>query len=119
MDLTAVHQRRRHEAPDMEAFLRRGLMALARRAGEGDMEAVEALSRLQVDVDQQLAAGVAGMRGKGYSWGQLAQPLGVTRQAAQQRWAHATIDAAHGPRCRCGQGTCPRLQLQLGVSDGD
>lgn len=114
MDLTDVHRLRRHEAPAMEAMAKRVLMALARRAGEGDLEALEALAELDDFMPNIMGAGVAGYRNKlTASWAQVAQVLGVTRQAAQQRFGTFTVDAAHGPRCKCGQRQCPRNQLQL------
>lgn len=112
-DLSDVHRKRRHEAPAIGGMIRRNLMALARRAGEGDMEALEQLAELDQLMTGMLGAGVAGYRNKGYSWAQVAAVLGVTRQAAQQRFHWATVDPAHGPRCTCGQAQCPRNQLTL------
>jgi hypothetical protein len=38
------------------------------------------------EFDQAIKEAVSGLRGKGYSWAEIAARLGVTRQAAQQRW---------------------------------
>lgn len=116
-DLAELHRKRRHEAPQMEAMIRRSLMALARRAGEGDLEALEGMAQLDHDMTGLLGAAVAGYRSKGYSWAAVAVPLGVTRQAAQQRFHWATVDPAHGPRCACGQAQCPRNQLTIPVGE--
>lgn len=109
-DLADVHRKRRHESPDMAAFLRRSLMALARRAGEGDEEALQALAELSGWMPTVLGAGVAGYRSRGFSWAAVGRVLGITRQGAEQRFSGATVDPAHGPRCACGQNQCPRNQ---------
>jgi hypothetical protein len=44
------------------------------------------LARLVHDLDTALSTVVTGLRTFGYSWEQIASRLGVTRQAAQQRW---------------------------------
>lgn len=81
---------RRHEAPELAAAARRMLRALAVRATEGDTEAIEQLAQLRDDVDGALAAAVAGARERvGYSWTDIANLTGTTRQNAQQRFGKA------------------------------
>lgn len=112
--LADLHRKRRHEAPEVGGMVTRMLRALARRAAEGDVEALEQLALLQSTVTEQLGAGVAGFRDRGNSWGDVALVLGVSRQGAQQRFGSATIDPAHGPRCVCGLPNCPRtMQEQI------
>jgi len=36
-----------------------------------------------------VAVAVDGLRGSGYSWAEIAARIGVSRQAAQQRWGTA------------------------------
>ncbi|MGH7643458.1 MAG: hypothetical protein ACRENX_10720, partial [Candidatus Dormibacteria bacterium] len=50
------------------------------------LEAVEAAGRLLRTAEASLARAVVSARGTGHSWGELAVALGVTRQAAQQRF---------------------------------
>lgn len=68
--------------------MRRMLRALARRAGEGDLFALEELGRLEGDAAAALVAGARGAHGMagGYSWTEIGAELGITRQAARQRF---------------------------------
>ena len=38
------------------------------------------------EIDAAIAEAVTGLRSLGYSWAEIGLRLGVTRQAAQQRW---------------------------------
>lgn len=74
------------EANELEAFVKRMFRALVRRAADGDLEAVEALARLSRSCEAAARqAGDAAWR-HGYSYTQLADALGITRQAARQRF---------------------------------
>lgn len=83
-----LHRRSRPivENDDYGAFARRVVAAYGRRVAAGDPDALRALVALGSDVDAAISAGVAGLRAAGYSWADIATRLGVTRQAAQQRW---------------------------------
>ena len=81
------------EAPDLAAAVARFLRALVRRAGNGDSEAVEALNSIHQATGQALTDGVRAWRdfapaygSQPYSWTDVARPLGISRQAAQQRF---------------------------------
>lgn len=74
------------ENPEYAAFLRRTLGAYARRIANGDIEALPDLLHLSACLDHTIAAAVSGLRAYGYSWTDIANRLGITRQAAQQRW---------------------------------
>ena len=78
--------RRVVENDDYAAFTRRILHAHARRISHGDIEGLHALAALAADIDTALHSAVTGLRAQGYSWADIAARLGVTRQAAQQRW---------------------------------
>ncbi|MQA13650.1 MAG: hypothetical protein GEV09_05595 [Pseudonocardiaceae bacterium] len=83
-DLTA----KRRSRPVVEndtyaAFSRRVIAAHARRVATGDIEALPDLTALYDDLDQA----VLGLRSCGYSWNEIATRLGITRQAAHERWA--------------------------------
>ena len=68
------------------AFIRRILRAYARRVATGDIEALTGMTILATDVEDATRQAVTGLRGFGYSWAEIGHRLGVTRQAAQQRW---------------------------------
>lgn len=68
------------------------LRAWVRRARhEGDLDALAALARHRDEVDAHLIDMVALLRAEpwSYSWQQIADALGCSRQAAQQRWHKA------------------------------
>lgn len=75
------------EASDMSAFVVRVLGGLAKRAEGGDLESLVALRDLDVALtvaQKRAARGLVELQG--YSWTQLAQRLGISRQGARQRW---------------------------------
>jgi hypothetical protein len=43
---------------------------------------------LSDQIDTAISQAVTGLRGFGYSWAEIGNRLGITRQAAQQRWGH-------------------------------
>ena len=86
---TARHRspaRRVVENDDYAAFTRRVLRAHARRIARGDIEGLAALAALAADIDTAQTTAVTGLRAHGYSWADIANRLGISRQAAQQRW---------------------------------
>ena len=68
------------------AFVRRILRACSRRVGDGDVEALALMLGLAEEIDTVIAEAVEGLRAHGYSWAEIGSRLGITRQAAQQRW---------------------------------
>ncbi len=78
--------RRIVENDDYAAFTRRILAAHARRIGHGDIEGLNSLAALAADIDTALHTAVTGLRVAGFSWADIATRLGISRQAAQQRW---------------------------------
>ena len=87
-DLTPKRRDRVVENPEYAAFACRILRAAARRVGDGDIEGLAGLVALRSEVDAAIAAAIDGLRSPrwAYSWAQIAQVLGTTRQAAQQRY---------------------------------
>ncbi len=75
------------ENAEFSAFGSRVIRAAGRRVAAGDVEALPALAALSVELDTALDDAVTGLRGAGYSWAEIAARLGVTRQAAHQRWS--------------------------------
>ena len=84
--LTPKRRRRQVENDEYGAFVRRVLRAYARRVGDGDVEALVLMANLADEIDTAIAEAVKGLRGCGYSWAEIGARLGITRQAAQQRW---------------------------------
>jgi hypothetical protein len=84
--LTPKRRRRQVENDEYGAFVRRVLRAYARRVGGGDVEALVLMANLADEIDTAIAEAVKGLRGCGYSWAEIGARLGITRQAAQQRW---------------------------------
>ena len=74
------------ENDEYAAFVRRIVRAYARRVASGDVEALTAMVALSTLLDDAITEAVAGLRAHGYSWADIAARLGITRQAAQQRW---------------------------------
>ena len=85
--LTPKRRARLVENDQYAAFARRVLRAYARRVADGDVEALAVLLGLSAEIDDAIAQAVTGLRGFGYSWAEIGSRLGITRQAAQQRWA--------------------------------
>ena len=84
--LTPKRPRRQVENDEYSAFVRRILRAYARRVGDGDIEALALMLGLADEIDTAIAEAVKGLRTYGYSWAEIGARLGITRQAAQQRW---------------------------------
>ncbi|GGL09768.1 hypothetical protein GCM10012284_50590 [Mangrovihabitans endophyticus] len=88
---------KRHvETTQFDAFARRILRAYARRVAEGDVEALRSLAGLSSEVDAVTRLAVAGLRKSpySYSWSEIADRLGVSRQAAQMRYGDRTARGA-------------------------
>ena len=74
------------ENDEYAAFTRRILRAYARRIAGGDIESLTAMTSLADNIETAIRDAVIGLREFGYSWAEIGVRLGVTRQAAQQRW---------------------------------
>lgn len=87
--MAAARKRRKHhrEAPELGAMVRRMVRALVRRAAEGDWEALEELAALEAAAREAVGHALVAMHdgGRQYSWTELGDVLGVSRQAAEQR----------------------------------
>jgi hypothetical protein len=89
--LTPERPRREVENPEFSEFVRRILRAYARRVGDGDLDALGALAALRDEIDGHLVDAVAMLRHEpfSYSWQQIGDALGITRQSAQERFRKA------------------------------
>ena len=74
------------ENDEYAAFARRILRSYARRVAHGDIDALTRMIGLADDIETAIRTAVIGLRDHGYSWTEIGNRLGVTRQAAQQRW---------------------------------
>ncbi|MCO1618952.1 hypothetical protein M8C11_29955 [Micromonospora sp. CPM1] len=68
------------------AFARRIIRAHGRRVAAGDVEALRDLVALSANLDDAIGEAVVGLRAFGYSWAEIGTRLGISKQAAQQRW---------------------------------
>lgn len=74
------------ETDDVFRAAKRFLRALGRRAA-GDVDALPYLAELADEADRQLAEAARACVAQGYSWGEVARVLGVSRQAAHKRFS--------------------------------
>lgn len=93
-------RRRQTETDEYIAFTRRILRAMEPRIANADPEDLAELIKLSKAMDDAIAAAVRGQRANGFSWAQIAAPLGITRQAAQKRWGR--LDLEHPDRADQG-----------------
>lgn len=92
--------RQQREAPELEAMMVRMHDALVRRCGDGELEALEALDNLVHEAHAALTLGVWRYRESPAqpSWTDVGRILGLTRQAAQQRFGQLrNVDSAGRP----------------------
>jgi hypothetical protein len=83
----ARRERRYVETEEYVAFIHRILRALGTRVGDCDVEMLASLASLPDLVEQLLGETVDRLRTThGYSWADIGRALGITRQAAQQRF---------------------------------
>ncbi len=87
--LTPNRRRRVVENDEYTAFARRVLRAYSRRIATGDVETLADMVGLHTELEEAIRDAVIGLRGFGYSWAEISARLGVTKQAAQQRFGGA------------------------------
>lgn len=74
------------EADKFGSFVRRVIRAYGRRVADRDIEALAGLAQLQRDIDDQLQLAIDQLRAAGYSWTDIGDQLGITKQGASQRF---------------------------------
>jgi len=84
--LTSRRSRPVTENDEYAAFARRVLRAWGRRVAAGDIDAIADMAAAAAELDAAISQAVAGLRARSYSWADIGARLGVSRQAAQQRW---------------------------------
>ena len=77
------------EPADYAAFLGRSIRAMGRRVADADPYALAELCNLRAVLDAAETEAMAGLAAQGYSYTEVARPLGITRQAARQRVTRA------------------------------
>lgn len=77
------------ENDDYAAFTGRVIAAQGRRIATGDVDGLADLIALEDDLARALHTAVTGLRACGYSWADIADRIGITRQAAHHRWGQA------------------------------
>ena len=87
--LTPNRRRRPVENDEYAPFIRRVIRAYARRVASGEVDALADMTGLATEMDKAISQAITGLRTAGYSWAEIAARLGVTRQAAQQRWGRS------------------------------
>jgi hypothetical protein len=90
--LRPKRRKRAVENTEFDAFARRILRAYSRRVASGDVEALRSLVTLSAELDAVTRFAVTGLRHAPYhySWGEIADRLGTSRQAAQMRYGDRT-----------------------------
>lgn len=72
----------------------RELRSIAKEVGANDPEAFAELVAIREAFDVLIRAAVDEQRRNGYSWADLARPLGITRSAVNQRYGRRQGDEA-------------------------
>jgi hypothetical protein len=86
--LTRNRVRAAVENPEYAAFARRVLREYARGITAGDIESLILMAQLSDTIDASIRGAMTGLREHGYSCAEIGARLGVTRQAAHQRWGN-------------------------------
>ena len=96
--LTLLGNRPTVENNDFARFAARILRAHGRRVADGDVAGLADLVALRSELEDAIANAVTGLRSApwSYSWGQIGDVLGTTRQAAQQRYGTASTSEEAG-----------------------
>lgn len=86
--MSGPRRERRHvQTSEFHEFVRRIIRAYSARVADQDIEALAGLAEIQRDVDAAVRLAVANLHAGDYSWTDIGRVLGVSRQAARQRFA--------------------------------
>lgn len=89
--MTLGRQRPPRETPEVAKGVGRMIRAVGRRVGAEDPVDLAELQRLREALDEAEVLAVTGLRSGGYSWTEIADGLGVTRQSAHTRFTRKGI----------------------------
>jgi hypothetical protein len=81
----------RVETPEYASFCRRVIRAYARRVAEADEVDLGEMLKVRDEMDAAIRAAVDGMRDRGESWTYIGKGLGVSKQAAEQRFGRKAV----------------------------
>lgn len=100
--MSGKRPKREVENAEYLAMVRRILRAMGSRVGDGDLDTLAEMLALREELDERIAETVRSLHGEKwqYSWAQIGRAVGITRQAAQQRWGR---DTRQGGRTTGGQ----------------
>jgi hypothetical protein len=86
------------ETTEYAAMMRRMVRAYGRRIVDADVEDLAELVQLRAMLDDVIADAVASSRETwGRSWADIARPLGITRQGAEQRYQRRVAERRGQP----------------------
>lgn len=71
---------------EFDGFARRMVAAYGRRAATADPAVLATLVKLDEAVDEATAQAVCILHARGFSWAEIAAPLGIARQHAHRNW---------------------------------
>lgn len=96
MTETIKRPKRHRETPEIRHTISRFLRAYHRRIsdGAGDLAELAGMVTLAGELDALLTETAGRLHSAGYSWTEIAQVLGVSRQAARQRFAGRAAELA-------------------------
>lgn len=72
-------------------FVRRIMRAYGRRVADLDIEGLKGLVDLRTELDAQIGESARLLQAQGYSWAEIGRVLGVSKQAAQQRFGKKSV----------------------------
>ena len=78
------------ETTDFLKMLLRMIRAAGRRVADADEHELRMLAHLRSAFEESIETAVEGQRAKGRSWAHIGLALGITRQAAFQRYGKGT-----------------------------
>jgi len=74
------------EADKFASFVKRIIRAHGRRVADRDIEGLAGLADLRNELDAEIKKSAQALQAQGYSWAEIGRSLGVSKQAAQQRY---------------------------------
>ncbi len=70
----------------MRRFAKRGILAYAKRAGEGDIELLGDVASLHDEVDAAVGVAARALNAQGFSWAEIGDRLGMDRRSAWDKY---------------------------------